>query len=203
MELLVARNPVPNSSLPFLLLVPLGDGLLFRTKGTWPRTSALYCRPAPGRTGRREPDVIEQIPLRSCVRRVRRSTSSPTAARRPAADGAVGRAGGPPRPDGRSRAVPVPVHAPEEWTYRYLATAFRWLADEAAATARVAVADAPDPPGTRSAAVPDNDVPMARIHRWAREAGLPVSDRVRLRPDVVEAWRRAQEAAGQVDPETR
>lgn len=45
MELLIARNPDADSSLPYLLRVPLGDGLVFRTKGTWPRTNALYCHP--------------------------------------------------------------------------------------------------------------------------------------------------------------
>jgi hypothetical protein len=46
-ELLIARNPDPASTLPFLLRLPLGDGLVFRTKGTWPRTGALYCHPVP------------------------------------------------------------------------------------------------------------------------------------------------------------
>jgi hypothetical protein len=44
-ELLIARNPDTESSLPYLLRVPLGDGLLFATSGTWPRTNALYCHP--------------------------------------------------------------------------------------------------------------------------------------------------------------
>ena len=48
MERVVARNPGPDSALPFLLRLPLGDGLLFRTKGTWPRTGALYCHPVQG-----------------------------------------------------------------------------------------------------------------------------------------------------------
>lgn len=47
MELLIARNPDPESTLPFLLRLPLGDGVVFRTRGTWPRTSALYCHPVP------------------------------------------------------------------------------------------------------------------------------------------------------------
>jgi hypothetical protein len=44
-ELLIARNSDTDSSLPFLLRLPLGDGLLFGTAGTWPRTKALYCHP--------------------------------------------------------------------------------------------------------------------------------------------------------------
>ena len=45
MELLIARNPDPDSRLPYLLLLPLAGGMVFRTSGTWPRTSALYCYP--------------------------------------------------------------------------------------------------------------------------------------------------------------
>ncbi|WP_375430746.1 ERCC4 domain-containing protein [uncultured Friedmanniella sp.] len=69
MQLLIARNPEPDSSLPYLMLVPLGDGLVFRTKGTWPRTSAIYCHPVPRSEWPSEPDLVEQIPLRSCERR--------------------------------------------------------------------------------------------------------------------------------------
>lgn len=43
MRLVIARNPDPDSSLPYLLWVPIDGGLVFRTKGTWPRTSGLYC----------------------------------------------------------------------------------------------------------------------------------------------------------------
>jgi hypothetical protein len=68
-ELVVARNPDPESSLPFLLLVPVGSGLVFRTKGTWPRTSALFCYPVGLDEWPAEPDVVERVPLRSCVRR--------------------------------------------------------------------------------------------------------------------------------------
>ena len=48
MELLIAHNPDPDSSLPLLLRVPLGGaGLVFATKGSWPRETALYCHPLP------------------------------------------------------------------------------------------------------------------------------------------------------------
>jgi hypothetical protein len=68
-ELVVARNPDPNSSLPFLVRLPLSGGLVFRTKGTWPRTSALYCHPVPVEEWPDEPDVIERVQLRACTRR--------------------------------------------------------------------------------------------------------------------------------------
>ena len=46
MELLIAVNPDPDSRLPYLMRLPLGGGMVFRTSGTWPRTKALYCYPA-------------------------------------------------------------------------------------------------------------------------------------------------------------
>ncbi len=69
MQLLIARNPSADSSLPYLMLVPVSGGLVFRTKGTWPRTSAIYCHPVPRSEWPDEPDLVEQIPLRSCERR--------------------------------------------------------------------------------------------------------------------------------------
>ena len=69
MELIVARNPDPDSTLPFLIWVPLGDGLVFRTKGTWPRTAALYCHPVPTSEWPEAPDVVERIVLQACARR--------------------------------------------------------------------------------------------------------------------------------------
>ena len=69
MELLIVRNPDPDSTLPYLLRLPLGDGLVFRTKGTWPRASALYCHPVPVTEWPSAPEVVERIPLRACARR--------------------------------------------------------------------------------------------------------------------------------------
>jgi hypothetical protein len=68
-QLLIARNPDPESRLPYLLRVPLGDGLVFRTAGTWPRTNALYCYPVPEDEWPVAPEIVEQVPVRSCVRR--------------------------------------------------------------------------------------------------------------------------------------
>ena len=68
-ELLIAHNPDPDSTLPFLLRVPLGVGLVFRTSGTWPRTKALFCYPVHVRDWPDEPEMVERVPVRSCVRR--------------------------------------------------------------------------------------------------------------------------------------
>ena len=69
MELLIARNPDPDSTLPYLLLLPLAGGMVFRTSGTWPRTSALYCYPVSADEWPDDPDIVERAGLRSCVRR--------------------------------------------------------------------------------------------------------------------------------------
>ena len=69
MELVIARNPDLESSLPYLLRLPIGGGLVFRTKGTWPRTAALYCHPVPASDWPEDAEVIERVPLRACRRR--------------------------------------------------------------------------------------------------------------------------------------
>lgn len=69
MDIVIARNPDPESRLAYLLRLPLGDGMVFRTSGTWPRTSALYCHPVPLDAWPQEPDVVESCAVRSCVRR--------------------------------------------------------------------------------------------------------------------------------------
>jgi hypothetical protein len=68
-ELLIATNPDPDSTLAYLMRVPLGDGIVLRTAGTWPRTKALYCYPVSAEEWPMAPDIVERVPLRSCVRR--------------------------------------------------------------------------------------------------------------------------------------
>ena len=68
-ELLIAANPDPDSRLGYLLRVPLGEGIILRTAGTWPRAKALFCYPVPAGEWPSEPEIVERIPLRSCVRR--------------------------------------------------------------------------------------------------------------------------------------
>ena len=64
----VARNPDPDSTLPFLLRVPLpGHDLLLKARDSWPRTEKVYCHRAT-----HWPEtavVVEEVPVRSCVRR--------------------------------------------------------------------------------------------------------------------------------------
>ncbi|MEJ5913517.1 ERCC4 domain-containing protein [Pseudokineococcus sp. 1T1Z-3] len=71
MELVLATNPDEGSRLPYLLRVPVGEGLVFATKDTWPRTAGLYCHPLPLEAWPADADldVVERVPLRACTRR--------------------------------------------------------------------------------------------------------------------------------------
>jgi ERCC4 domain-containing protein len=68
-ELLIAHNPDPDSTLPYLLRLPLAGGMVFRTSGTWPRTKALFCYQVSADDWPADPDIVERTRLRSCVRR--------------------------------------------------------------------------------------------------------------------------------------
>ena len=68
-ELLIASNPDRDSRLPFLLRLPIGGGMVFRTSGTWPRTRALYCHPVPLDEWPQAPEIVDRAAVRSCVRR--------------------------------------------------------------------------------------------------------------------------------------
>ena len=74
----------------------------------------------------------------------------------------------------------------EEWTYRYLAAAWQWATTEPAAQLVTAT---PDPLLLNA---PDSPEPtVAEVRSWARNSGLEVPDRGRLRPDIWDAYRRA------------
>ncbi|HZD03222.1 MAG TPA: hypothetical protein VFA46_24415, partial [Actinomycetes bacterium] len=65
---MVARNPDPNSRLPYLIRVPLAEGpLLLKAGAPWPRTATVYCHRADGWPA--DAELLEQTPVRSCVRR--------------------------------------------------------------------------------------------------------------------------------------
>ena len=64
---LVARNPDTDSTLPYLLLVPIGDGLALKARDTWPRTSRVYCHRLDEWPD--DADIIEDVPVLECRRR--------------------------------------------------------------------------------------------------------------------------------------
>jgi hypothetical protein len=274
-ELVIMANPDEGSSLGYLLRLPINGGLVFRTADTWPRTKALFCYPMPSDAWPVDGEVVERVPLRSCVRRgaaidvvadrprENRSQIVFTRARGrevvfwqsprtrkqarpnvalPSARAAVERKS--PADlvssvtDGKLRyalgdlaALPraavvvedrysalfkqrhvrpsvvadalaeyqvrwptVPIvfcetrPLAEEWTYRFLAAAWRWAGAEPASQDRTGIPDLVLP------GAPDQPEPsVAEVRAWARTAGFTVPDRGRLRPEIWTAWRNAHD----------
>lgn len=64
----VARNPDPESTLPYLVSVPVaGGGLILKARDTWPRTAKVYCHRSDEWPDGAE--IVEEVPVLSCVRR--------------------------------------------------------------------------------------------------------------------------------------
>ncbi len=67
-DFVIARNPEDDSTLPYLVRLPLGpEGVVLKVGNTWPRTAKVYAHAAVGWPD--EPDVVERVAVRSCVRR--------------------------------------------------------------------------------------------------------------------------------------
>src|SRR6185369_16880312 len=67
MRFLVARNPDPDSRLPFLLKLPIDGGLVLKARDKWPATSRVFCARADDWPA--EPEIVEDVPAISCRRR--------------------------------------------------------------------------------------------------------------------------------------
>ncbi|MCU0482673.1 MAG: ERCC4 domain-containing protein, partial [Chloroflexi bacterium] len=64
----IARNPDAASRLPYLVHLPIGEGLVLKAGDTWPRTARVFCtRAEEGWPA--EPDVVVDVAVVSCVRR--------------------------------------------------------------------------------------------------------------------------------------
>jgi hypothetical protein len=67
-DFVIARNPDGDSTLPYLLRIPLGDrAVILKARDTWPRTSKIYCHRVEEWPD--DAEVVERVPVRSCVRR--------------------------------------------------------------------------------------------------------------------------------------
>lgn len=67
-DFLIAANPDPDSSLPYLVRLPLGPaGVVLKVRDTWPRTAKVYCHRADGWP--QDAEVLERVPVRACTRR--------------------------------------------------------------------------------------------------------------------------------------
>ncbi len=64
---LVARNPDPDSSLPYLLRIPVEGGVLLKARDRWPTTTRVYCHPL--EQWPQDAEIIEQVAVRVCQRR--------------------------------------------------------------------------------------------------------------------------------------
>jgi hypothetical protein len=69
-EFVIARNPDTDSSLPFLVRLPLGDRpVVLKVRDTWPRTAKIYCHRADAWPDLDDVEIVERVPVVSCVRR--------------------------------------------------------------------------------------------------------------------------------------
>jgi hypothetical protein len=67
-DFVVARNPDPDSTLPYVVRLPLGpDGVVLKVRDTWPRTAKVYCHPSTDWS--EELEVVERVGVGSCTRR--------------------------------------------------------------------------------------------------------------------------------------
>ena len=67
-DFVIARNPDADSSLPYLVRIPVpGTPVILKVKDTWPRTAKIYCHPSADWPA--TPDIVERLPVRSCRRR--------------------------------------------------------------------------------------------------------------------------------------
>ena len=64
---LVARNPDSDSTLPYLLRLPIEGGILLKARDRWPATARVYCHPLEQWPA--DAEVVEQVAVRSCRRR--------------------------------------------------------------------------------------------------------------------------------------
>ena len=68
----VARNPDAESSLPYVLRVPVGGGLLLKAAEPWPLSSRVYCHPLEEVPASDAPlEVLEEVGVRMCAWRGR------------------------------------------------------------------------------------------------------------------------------------
>jgi hypothetical protein len=66
-DFVIARNSEAGSTLPYLLRIPLGEGIILKAKETWPRTGKVYCHRVAEWPD--DAEILERVPVRSCVRR--------------------------------------------------------------------------------------------------------------------------------------
>lgn len=66
-DFVLARNPETDSSLPYLVRLPIEGGIFFKTRETWPRASRSYCHPIDSWPEHAE--ALEVVPIVFCENR--------------------------------------------------------------------------------------------------------------------------------------
>jgi hypothetical protein len=67
-DFVIARNPDGESSLPYIVRIPLGEaGVVLKARETWPRTAKVYCHRV--EEWPKDAEIVERVPVRACVRR--------------------------------------------------------------------------------------------------------------------------------------
>jgi hypothetical protein len=67
-KFVVARNPDPDSRLPYLVRLPIDGGLILKVRDTWPRTTRVFCARVEGGWPP-EAEIVEEVPVTLCRRR--------------------------------------------------------------------------------------------------------------------------------------
>lgn len=66
-DFVIARNPDPESGLPYLLRLPLPRPVVLKARETWPRTAKVYCHRADEWPA--DAEIVERVPVTSCIAR--------------------------------------------------------------------------------------------------------------------------------------
>lgn len=66
-QFVVARNPDPDSSLPFLVSLPIDGGVFLKTRESWPRANRSYCHPLDDWP--EDAEIVERVSVSLCRRR--------------------------------------------------------------------------------------------------------------------------------------
>jgi hypothetical protein len=67
-DFVVARNPQEDSRLPYLVRLPLGDGLVLKARAPWPATARVYCHRFE-EAWPDDADIVDHAPVLVCRRR--------------------------------------------------------------------------------------------------------------------------------------
>lgn len=64
----IAKNPDAESTLPYLVRLPVEGGLILKARDTWPKTARVYCHPHVG-AWPDDAEIVEETPIVLCNRR--------------------------------------------------------------------------------------------------------------------------------------